>query len=363
MISCINWKIPPAKPVSLLVAFIFLLLSGNCSTVEHSSVTNERTRNLKTDRIGKISEALQKLDAQIEKKIERYFRKTCEVFQKKGYEFQVHLNYDNNKIWRSVIEPGDGVPSPDEDWFFCPIKLADILVKSSIKMYIKVHYSPPPDLFSTSSQWIKIRFEGSSIKANNSAENFSVKSHYLSAWEISGNKIKVYVPALAQGPDVMKVFNGSHDFKIENNYLKIKIGKNTLKQIEATKIGKGFGVYEATVHGWFGNSFNKYIRDRVKNCSTDVNGQIKKLSQSIIDYYGDKDIVADNPSVAGYLRLAEEAGKKLCNAMKKVNKIFELQDIAKFSEINEIKNGLEKDLKEVKKGFRTDLSSYIKQLK
>lgn len=358
---------PEKKSKTVIIAAaiigIIVLAGGGWFMFGRSSGDDGGGKKKKVGLDPKMVAALKRLDAEVDKKVEAYFKKTCEIFQQKGYAHRVQFNYDNNQVWRSIIEPGDGSPTSKEDWYLCPIKLADIRAKSNLTMKIKARYQPPPDLFSPPSRWLKVMFEGATVKPYTDWDTPSEKDTYVNGWEKQKEKFTISVGHLYKGPKVMKDLTGKHDYKYENKLLVISIGKNTLKQVEKNGPNNDYGLFEATAPGWFGETFTKYIKDWGTGCSNDVNEQIKKIRQSMIDKRDDLELFADDPRVVGYMSLADKAGNKLCTAMVKAYKIIQLHDEGKASEAETLKAEFEKELKEAKKALRTELPQYIQNLK
>lgn len=349
--------------IAIALIAIIALAGGGWFMFGRSSGSTEGGKKKKVGLDPKLVAALKRLDTEVDKKVEAYFKKTCEIFQQKGYTHRSQFNYDNNEVWRSIIEPGDGSPTSNEDWYQCPIKLADIRAKSNLTLKIKVRYAPPPDLFSQAKRWLKVIFEGSPVKPYSDWETPSEKEIYVHGWEKAKEKFTISAADLYKGPKVMKDITGRHDYKIESKALVISIGKNTLKQTDKNGPNNDFGTFEATAPGWFGETFTKYIKDWGTGCSNDINEQFKKARQAMIDKRDDLELFADDPRVVGYMSLADKAGNKLCSAMVKAYKIIQLHDEGKASEAESLKVEFEKELKEAKKALRTDLPQYIQNLK
>jgi len=310
----------------------------------------------------KLVAALKKLDGEINKKVEFFFKKTCELYQQKGYTFKVKLLYDNEEIWKSGIEPGDGAPGNNEDWYMCPIKLAEIRSKSDLTMTVRARYQPPPDLFSPPSRWMKITFSGAPVKPYGDWE-LPEKDMYTNNWERIKDKFLILVGGIHKAPKVIKDLNGRHDFTVENKLINMKIGKNVLKQKDRKGPNYDYGNFEAFAPGWFGETFTKYIKDWGTGCTNDINDQIKKLRQVAIDKHEDLELFADNPKVVEFMNLADKAGTKLCTSMTKAYKIIQLFDQGNAKDAKALMADYELELKAAKKAFREELSQFIANLK
>ncbi|MBN2725642.1 MAG: hypothetical protein JXR95_16375 [Deltaproteobacteria bacterium] len=308
----------------------------------------------------KLVASLNRLDKQIGDRLDFFFKKTCESFQKTGYTYKIKLGYDNSEIWKSSIQPGDGGATTNENWFLCPIRLAEIRSKSDMTLVVKSRFQPPPDLFSKASRYVKVSFEGKNVVP---IEEVPEKDLYTGTWEKVKDKFVISVGALYKAPKYLKDINGRHDYKYKSKLVQVSIGKNTLSQQERKGPGNIYGKFTALVPGWFGETFTKYIKDWGTGCANDVNEQFKKIRQSMIDKHDDLELFADSKQLTGYMELAEKGGKKLCTAMPKAYKIINLYDEGKASEAEALTKEFELDLKAAKKILREELPAYIKNLK
>ncbi|MGM0597434.1 MAG: hypothetical protein ACQES9_10390 [Myxococcota bacterium] len=276
--------------------------------------------------------------------------------------------FDDKENYTSSIMPGDGSATEDPDWFKCPVKLADIRSKSDMKIKLKAIYIPPPDLFSKSTRYLKIYLEGENVKE---FENFDLsKRHYMSTWDFGESKktgkeyLHVSVGKLQRGPKVLKAINGYHKASHKGGR-KNRTYFFTIKGVKFTQTKKGrteFGTFEGKVKGWFGTTFNNYIKDWGSGCVNDINISFKNIKQKMIKARDDLELFQDNPHVTKYMELAEEGGKLLCATMPKAHKIIKLYDENKPEEAKELTKKMDKELQEAKKALQDNLKTHIQKL-
>ncbi|MBU1240884.1 hypothetical protein KKF84_14940, partial [Myxococcota bacterium] len=315
----------------------------------------------------KFVKSMQVLDGQVRKKIDFFFQKTCKSYQQAGYSFQTQLTYNREDLYRSIIMPGTGTGGSGEDWYTCPVRIANIRSQADMIMEIYAKFVPAADLFSKPNRFLTVSFKGTAVKPF--ADFKTGTAHWMNTWDVKLNtndkKNYLYIGCGAlRGPAVIKSLNGGHlvTSKGYKTSLRYTFKHKGVDFVQVKGYGNQFGTYEGKIQGWFGDTYTKYIKDWGTGCQNDITMSFQSIMKKMIDDHTDLEFYKDNPKLKEYMDIAAKGGKKLCEAMPKAYKIIQLYDENKESEAKALTTELETELKAARKILAEELPALMKSL-
>ncbi len=317
----------------------------------------------------KFVKSMKELDKQVKKKIDFFFQKTCKSYQEAGYTFQTQLTYNKEDQYRSIIMPGTGSATTNEDWYTCPARITNIRGAADMTMDIVAKFVPAVDLFSKPNRFLTINFTGKSVKPFSDFE--TGKAHWINTWDAKFNpsekKTSIVASGCAavyKGPAVIKSLLGYHDATSKGFKTKLRY---TFKHkgvdfVQVKGWGNQYGTYQASIQGWFGDTYTKYIKDWGTGCQNDITMSFTGIKDKMIADHTDLEFYKDNPKLKEYMDVAAKGGAKLCEAMPKAYKIVQLYDQGKAAEAKALTTEFETELKAARKILGEELPAVMKSL-